>query len=147
MKDQVKEMDDIRRRGLWGLSFIYNTKFLSFGGTQNLYWKRVLGDFRGFIWIFQIQSMLLYLLRPYLVPLTSDMEAKWCKLWRKEKLLDSLGLCGFSRCSLLPHSNNKKGKIGLKFSVIHALEFLRAIITTLIMFVIIFFLFVVFATK
>jgi len=49
----MEEIDDIKRRRLWGFIFLHNTKLYSFGGTPKLYKRRVLrgfwrGDFGGF---------------------------------------------------------------------------------------------------
>ena len=46
-KEQVEEMDDIVSERHWGFIFLHKTIFSSFGGTQKLYWRRVL---RGFGW-------------------------------------------------------------------------------------------------
>jgi len=45
----VEEVEENGRGGLWGLIFLHNTKLSSFGETQKLYWRRVLGGFGGFI--------------------------------------------------------------------------------------------------
>jgi hypothetical protein len=55
----VEEIEENGRGGLWGLTFLHDTKPSSFGGTKKLYWRRVLGGFGGLIRIFQIKSMLL----------------------------------------------------------------------------------------
>jgi len=47
-KEQMEEIDDIERGRLWGLIFLHKTKSSSFGGTQKLHWRRVLGGFAGF---------------------------------------------------------------------------------------------------
>jgi len=41
----MEEIDDIGRRALGGLIFLQNIKLSSFGGTKELYWRRVLGGF------------------------------------------------------------------------------------------------------
>jgi len=47
--EQVEEKEENGRGGLWGLTFLHNTKSSSFGGTKKLYWRRVLGGFGGLI--------------------------------------------------------------------------------------------------
>jgi len=37
LKEQVKEIDDIKRGRLWGFIFLHNTKPSSFGGTKKLH--------------------------------------------------------------------------------------------------------------
>jgi hypothetical protein len=32
----------------WGLTFLHNTKFSSFGGTKKLYWRRIFGGLYEF---------------------------------------------------------------------------------------------------
>jgi len=49
MKEQVEEIDDIKKEGLWGFIFLHNTKFSSFERTKILYWMSVLeGLFESF---------------------------------------------------------------------------------------------------
>jgi len=45
----VEEIEKNGRGGIWGLTFLHNTKPSSFGGTKKLYWRRVLGGFRELI--------------------------------------------------------------------------------------------------
>jgi len=45
----VEEIKKNGRRGLWGLTFLHNTKPSSFGGIKKLYWRRVFGFFGRFI--------------------------------------------------------------------------------------------------
>jgi hypothetical protein len=42
------------KKSFEGLTFLHNTKPSSFGGTKKLFWRRVLGGFRGLIRILQI---------------------------------------------------------------------------------------------
>jgi hypothetical protein len=44
-KEQVKEIDDIGKRGLWGIYFSSKYKTLLIWGTKKLYWRRVVGGF------------------------------------------------------------------------------------------------------
>jgi len=37
LKEQVKEIDNIKRGRLWGFIFLHNTKPSSFGGTKKLH--------------------------------------------------------------------------------------------------------------
>jgi len=39
----VEEIKENERGGLWGLTFLHNTKPFSFCRTKKLYWRRVLG--------------------------------------------------------------------------------------------------------
>jgi len=39
----------MRGEGFGGLTFLHNTKPSSFDETKKFYWRRVLGDFGGFI--------------------------------------------------------------------------------------------------
>ena len=44
----MEEIDDIQRGRLWRIIFLHNAKSSSFGGTQKLYWRRVLGGLHEF---------------------------------------------------------------------------------------------------
>jgi hypothetical protein len=45
--EQVEEIEENGREELWGLTFLYNIKPSSFGGTKKLYWRMIFGGFGG----------------------------------------------------------------------------------------------------